>query len=146
MDRGVWNMKITEINRDVCKQLRDILDDAMQAKLKELGLDVKCGNASFDSELVTFKVDIKVAGSLDKRDKQLSDSLSWYIKYIAEELGVDKDDVLNKEYRMGVTRYKLIGYNSKAKSYPLIMQDTKTGKKYKFPDNIIKRAFMERVV
>ena len=118
----------------------------MQAKLKELGLDVKCGNASFDSELVTFKVDIKVAGSLDKRDKQLSDSLSWYIKYIAEELGVDKDDVLNKEYRMGVTRYKLIGYNSKAKSYPLIMQDTKTGKKYKFPDNIIKRAFMERVV
>tara|TARA_R110002126_G_C10131735_1_gene469608 strand:+ start:42 stop:461 length:420 start_codon:yes stop_codon:yes gene_type:complete len=139
-------MKITEINRDVCKQLRDILDDAMQAKLKELGLDVKCGNASFDSELVTFKVDIKVAGSLDKRDKQLSDSLSWYIKYIAEELGVDKDDVLNKEYRMGVTRYKLIGYNSKAKSYPLIMQDTKTGKKYKFPDNIIKRAFMERVV
>ena len=138
-------MKITEINRDVCKQLRDILDDAMQAKLKELGLDVKCGNASFDSELVTFKVDIKVAGSLDKRDKQLSDSLSWYIKYIAEELGVDKDDVLNKEYRMGVTRYKLIGYNSKAKSYPLIMQDTKTGKKYQFEEIMIRRSFTERV-
>ena len=94
---------------------------------------------------MTFKVDIKVAGAMDKREKQLSSSLDWYAQYIAEDLGVDKDEILNKEYIMGVTRYKLIGYNSKAKSYPLIMQDTKTGKKYKFAENMIRRSFMERV-
>jgi len=94
---------------------------------------------------VTFKVDIKIAGAMDKRDKKLSDSLTWYAKYIAEELGVDKNDILNKEYRIGVTRYKLIGYNSKAKTYPLIMQDIKTGKKYKFEEIMIRRAFTERV-
>jgi len=44
-----------------------------------------------------------------------------------------------------VTRYKLIGYNSKAKTYPLIMQDIKTGKKYKFEEIMIRRSFMERV-
>ena len=139
-------MKITQINKEVCRQLRVDMNEAIRSKLEEYGLEGEFLNGSFDDELVTFKVDIKIAGAMDKRDKQLSSSLTWYAKYIAEELGVDKDDILNKEYRMGVTRYKLIGYNSKAKSYPLIMQDTKTGKKYKFPDNIIKRAFMERVV
>lgn len=138
-------MKITEINREVCKQLRVDMNEAIKAKLEEYGLEGEFLNGSFDNELVTFKVDIKIAGAMDKRDKKLSDSLTWYAKYIAEELGVDKDEILNKEYRMGVTRYKLIGYNSKAKAYPIIMQDIKTGKKYKFAENMIRRSFMERV-
>tara|TARA_R100001224_G_scaffold16128_2_gene7972 strand:- start:777 stop:1196 length:420 start_codon:yes stop_codon:yes gene_type:complete len=138
-------MRITEINRDVCKQLRVDMNEAIRSKLEEYGLEGEFLNGSFDNELVTFKVDIKIAGAMDKRDKKLSDSLTWYAKYIAEELGVDKDDILNKEYRMGVTRYKLIGYNSKAKTYPLIMQDIKTGKKYKFEEIMIRRSFTERV-
>jgi len=138
-------MKITQINRDVCKQLRIDMNEAIKAKLEEYGLEGEFLNGSFDNELVTFKVDIKIAGAMDKRDKKLSDSLTWYAKYIAEELGVDKNDILNKEYRIGVTRYKLIGYNSKAKTYPLIMQDIKTGKKYKFEEIMIRRAFTERV-
>lgn len=138
-------MKITEINREVCRQLRVDMNEAIRSKLEEYGLEGEFLNGSFDDELVTFKVDIKIAGAMDKRDKKLSDSLTWYAKYIAEELGVDKDDILNKEYRMGVTRYKLIGYNSKAKTYPLIMQDIKTGKKYKFEEIMIRRSFTERV-
>jgi len=138
-------MRITEINREVCKQLRVDMNEAIKAKLEEYGLEGEFLNGSFDNELVTFKVDIKIAGAMDKRDKKLSDSLTWYAKYIAEELGVDKDEILNKEYRMGVTRYKLIGYNSKAKTYPLIMQDIKTGKKYKFEEIMIRRSFTERV-
>lgn len=138
-------MKITEINREVCKQLRVDMNEAIKAKLEEYGLEGEFLNGSFDNELVTFKVDIKIAGAMDKRDKKLSDSLTWYAQYIAEELGVDKEEILNKEYRMGVTRYKLIGYNSKAKAYPIIMQDIKTGKKYKFAENMIRRSFMERV-
>ena len=138
-------MKITQMSRDVCKQLRVDMNEAIRSKLEEYGLEGEFLNGSFDDELVTFKVDIKIAGAMDKRDKKLSDSLTWYAKYIAEELGVDKNDILNKEYRMGVTRYKLIGYNSKAKAYPIIMQDIKTGKKYKFEEIMIRRAFMERV-
>ena len=138
-------MKITEINRDVCKQLRVDMNEAIRSKLEEYGLEGEFLNGSFDDELVTFKVDIKIAGAMDKRDKKLSDSLTWYAKYIAEELGVNKDDILNKEYRMGVTRYKLIGYNSKAKTYPLIMQDIKSGKKDKFEEIMIRRSFTERV-
>ena len=138
-------MKITQINRDVCKQLRVDMNEAIKAKLEEYGLEGEFLNGSFDNELVTFKVDIKIAGAMDKLDKKLSDSLTWYAKYIAEELGVDKDDILNKEYRMGVTRYKLIGYNSKAKTYPLIMEDMETGRKYKFRESVVRDTLSRRV-
>ena len=68
-------MKITQINRDVCKQLRVDMNEAIRSKLEEYGLEGEFLNGSFDSELVTFKVDIKIAGAMDKREKQLSSSL-----------------------------------------------------------------------
>ena len=73
-------MRITEINRDVCKQLRVDMNEAIKAKLEEYGLEGEFSNGSFDNELVTFKVDIKIAGAMDKRDKQLSSSLNRYVK------------------------------------------------------------------
>ena len=39
MVRGVWNMKITQINRDVCKQLRVDMNEAIRSKLEEYGLE-----------------------------------------------------------------------------------------------------------
>lgn len=136
-------MKITQINKEICKQLRVEMNEAIRAKLAEYGLEGEFLNGSFDSELVTFKVDIKIAGSLDKRDKQLADSLTWYAKYMADELNVDVNAILDKEYRNGRDKFKLVGYNAKAKSYPLIMENLGNGKQYKFPENIIKRNFLE---
>ena len=134
------------MSRDVCKQLRVDMDEAIRPKLEEYGLEGGFLNGSFDDELVTFKVAIKIAGSLDKRDKQLSDSLSWYVKYLAEDLEVDEREILNTEYSqysgdkwVPSTYYKLVGYNSKAKRYPLIMQEVKTGKRYKFPESFIRK-------
>jgi len=141
-------MKITQINRDVCKQLRVDMNEAIRSKLEEYGLEGEFLNGSFDDELVTFKVDIKIAGAMDKRDKQLSSSLSWYVKYLAEDLEVDEEEILNKEYSefsgdtnwRRSTYYKLVGYNSKAKRYPLIMENTKDGKRYKFPESFVRNA------
>ena len=121
--------------------LRVEMNEAIRAKLAEYGLEGEFLNGSFDSELVTFKVDIKIAGSLDKRDKQLADSLSWYAKYMADELNVDVNAILDKEYRDGVAKYKLVGYNAKAKTYPLIMEKIDSGQRYKFPASFIKKSF-----
>jgi len=146
-------MKITQINRDVCKKLRVDMNEAIRSKLEEYGLEGEFLNGSFDSELVTFKVDIKIAGAMDKRDKQLSSSLSWYVKYLAEDLEVDEEEILNKEYSefsgdtnwRRSTYYKLVGYNSKAKRYPLIMENMKNGKKYKFDESTIRNILSRRV-
>ena len=143
-------MKITQINREVCKQLRIDMNEAIKAKLEEYGLEGEFLNGSFDNELVTFKVDIKIAGAMDKRDKQLSSSLDWYVKYLANDLEIDEKEILNKEYFHGRDKYKLVGYNSKAKTYPLIMENMKTGKRYKFGESIVrstlsKSTFIGRV-
>jgi hypothetical protein len=145
MVRGVWNMKITQMSRDVCKQLRVDMNEAIRSKLEEYGLEGEFLNGSFDSELVTIKVDIKIAGSLDKRDKQLSDSLSWYVKYLANTFELDEELILNEEYESNRGKYKLVGYNSKAKRYPLIMENIKDGKRYKFPESTIRNILSRRV-
>ena len=92
-------MKITQIDRDVCKQLRVDMNEAIRSKLEEYGLEGEFLNGSYDDELVTFKVEIKVAGTLDKREKQLASSLIHYVKYLAQDLEVDEEEILNKEYR-----------------------------------------------
>ena len=136
-------MKITQINRDVCKQLRVDMNEAIRSKLEEYGLEGEFLNASFDDELVTFKVDIKIAGAMDKREKQLSSSLNRYVKYLAEDLEVDEREILNREYYGSGDQYKLVGYNSNAKRYPLIMENIKDGKRYKFPESFVtKRDFV----
>jgi hypothetical protein len=145
MVRGVWNMKITKINRDVCKQLRVDMNEAIRSKLEEYGLEGEFLNGSFDDELVTFKVDIKIAGAMDKRDKQLSNSLSWYVKYLEITFELDEDLILNEEYESHGGKYKLVGYNSKAKTYPLIMEDMESRKKYKFRESVVKDTLSRRV-
>ena len=133
-------MKITQINRDVCKQLRVDMNEAIRSKLEEYGLEGEFLNGSFDDELVTFKVDIKIAGAMDKREKQLSSSLNRYVKYLAEDLEVDEREILNREYYGSGDQYKLVGYNSNAKRYPLIMENIKDGKRYKFPESFVRNA------
>ena len=138
-------MKITQINRDVCKQLRVDMNEAIRSKLEEYGLEGEFLNGSFDDELVTFKVDIKLVGAMDKRDKQLSGSLNWYVKYLANDLEIDEEEILNKEYLHGREKYKLVGYNSKAKRYPLIMENIESKKRYKFDESIVKNILSRRV-
>ena len=41
-------MRITEINREVCKQLRVDMNEAIKAKLEEYGLEGEFLNGSFD--------------------------------------------------------------------------------------------------
>ena len=138
-------MKITQINREVCKQLRVDMNEAIRSKLEEYGLEGEFLNGSFDSELVTFKVDIKIAGAMDKREKQLSSSLSWYVKYLANTFELDEELILNEEYESQGGKYKLVGYNSKAKSYPLIMEDMESRRKYKFRESIVRDTLARRV-
>ena len=41
---------------------------------------------------------------------------------------LDEELILNEEYESHRGKYKLVGYNSKAKTYPLIMEDMETGR------------------
>ena len=91
-------MKITTINKKVCAQLREEMNKVIASKLAEFGLEGEFKNATFDDSLVTFKVDIKLAGTLGKRDKQLASALDYYLGYIAIECGVAKEYIANYEY------------------------------------------------
>lgn len=130
-------MKITTINKKVCAQLREEMNKVIVSKLAEFGMEGEFKNATFDESLVTFKVEIKLAGTLGKRDKEENRALNSYLEYLAIKFSVSKEYIANYEYRVGGENYKLVGYNSNAQKYPLIMEELKSGKRYKMPTEVI---------
>jgi len=125
-------MNITEINKQVCKMLRDEINPIIQNKLKEYGLEGGLGNARYDDSTVTFKFEARLEGSPTKRDKDLQINLDRWAFQKAIQCGVEKEDILNKEYRIGANRYRLTGYNTKASKRPIYMENIMDKREYAF--------------
>lgn len=125
-------MNITEINKQVCKMLRDEINPVIQNKLREYGLEGGLGNASYDDSTVTFKFEARLEGSPTKRDKDLQVNLERWAFQKAIQCGVEKEDILNKEYKIGANRYRLTGYNTKASKRPIYMQNIMDKREYSF--------------
>ena len=134
-------MKITTINKKVCTQLREEMNKVIAGKLAEFGLEGAFKNATFDDSVVTFKCDIKLAGTLGKRDKELNRALNAYLDYLAIKCDVSKEYIANYEYCVAGEKYKLVGYNSKAPKYPLVIEKLTTGEQYKLSTEIITNKF-----
>lgn len=138
-------MVFEKIDREACKFIRAELNSVIAEKLSGFGLEGAFLSASFDDERVTFKVEIKKSGVLGERDKRVSESLTRHVKWMAEDLGVDSNKILNMVYRNGSDTFKLVGHNSRAKRFNLIMENLKNGKRYKFTEDIVRKTFSRKV-
>ena len=135
-------MNITKIDKEACKIIRAELDTVIAAKLAELGLEGGLLNGRFDDSLVTFKCEVKLAGALSKRDKDLNDALYYFAEVESYDLeGVEPKDIIEAEYLINDEKYKLVGYNSRAKKYPLVIQRIRDGEKYQAESLIVKSHF-----
>lgn len=135
-------MNITKIDKEACKIIRAELDTVIAAKLAELGLEGGLLNGRFDDSLVTFKCEVKLAGSLSKRDKDLNDALYYFAEVESYDLdGVEPKQIIEAEYLVDGQRFKLVGYNSRATKRPLIIQSVKDGTKYTVPKTVVERHF-----
>ena len=108
-----WENKLT---RDWVKQIRQALQDSIEVD----GFDIKVGNASFDDNEVTFKLNLRIKGADTREQRDL--------RTFAE---MDKIDV-SKIGEMRGEKYSLIGYRRTAKTSPYIVQNLHNDKEYIF--------------
>ena len=104
-----WENKLT---RDWVKQIRQALQDSIEVD----GFDIKVGNASFDDDEVTFKLNLRIKGAETREQKDL--------RRFAE---MDKIDT-SKIGEMRGEKYSLIGYRRTAKTRPYIVQNLHNNK------------------
>ncbi len=108
---------IKEFNKQNLKEIREMLNKALAGIHPDLIAEAQ--NASFTSGEVTFKLNIKIKGAKSRAASMLEE--------IAGYRGID----ITKTSADG---YKLVGYESKKRTRPWVVEKVSTGKRYVMSD------------
>jgi hypothetical protein len=117
------------LNRKLVKNLRAVLDDALNDNESFEQFIVEVGSANFSDTEVTFKVNLRIKGAKSQSEKELED---W--------AGIYKLD-LNKVARLDGKEFKLSGYRRRARKKPFLIKDLQNGGEYIISDEIAKKYF-----
>ena len=121
------------LNRKMVKDLRAILDDALNdnESLKEFIVEI--GSANFSDTEVTFKVNLRMNGAKSQSQKDL------------EFYGTMDNLDLTKIAKLDGKDFSLSGFRRKARTKPYLIQDLKTGGEYIITTDTAKRYFGKEV-
>ena len=117
------------LNRKLVKNLRAVLDDALNDNESFEQFIVEVGSANFSDTEVTFKVNLRIKGAKSQSEKELED---W--------AGIYKLD-LNKVARLDGKEFKLSGYRRRARKKPFLIKDLQNGGEYIISDDTAKKYF-----
>lgn len=95
--------------------------------LSNYKLDI--GNCSYNDSKATFKLEVTIKGAKSEERVELEKNADYF--------GLD----LNKEH----PEWILVGYNRKARDYPILMEKKSNGKTYKFTLESAKQMFKKEV-
>lgn len=121
---------MTYMTRDKAKMLRRVLEETFanhENKYKDYAINV--GNASFDSQEVTFKVTLRIKDAERKEKLDLDNFAHFYDvepQKIADVHGI---------------KYQLVGYRVKARTKPFIVLNLQNNQEYVFTEDMGKRFF-----
>ena len=118
------------LDRNKVKQLRDKLQSILGVQPYFLdSYEITVGNASFNDDEVTFKLNIKVKGAKSQAEKDLE---QWSTIHNLD---------LTKTARIDGKTFMLSGYRRKARTKPYLMKDMASGNEYIATSDTVKMYF-----
>lgn len=125
---------ITKIDKNECRVIRDAIVNALKDVENTLGLEINLGSGRFDEDCLTFnKVNCKVRGAKSQEQKDLD----WFLTTTHAYDNVDFDKVFFYQGK----KFKVSGFNMKARTNRWNIVDTLTNKKYRINDDTLKAWF-----
>lgn len=116
--------------REIRRELEKAIDTHQQIKMGDLDKYVfNVGNCSYNDSKATFKLEVTIRGAKSEERVELERN--------AEYFGLD----LDKDH----PEWILVGYNRKAREYPILMEKKSNGKTYKFKLESAKQMFKKEV-
>ena len=121
------------LNRKMVKDLRAILDDALNdnESLEQFIVDI--GSANFNDTEVTFKVNLRMKGAKSQSQKDL--------EFYGNMHNLD----LTKIAKLDGKDFSLSGFRRKARTKPYLIQDLKNGGEYIITTDTAKKYFGKEV-
>jgi 23S rRNA A1618 N6-methylase RlmF len=121
-----WQDKLT---RHIVKELRETLDNILKDNERLEQFNVTVGNASFNDDEATFKLNIRVKGAKSQSEKDL------------ELYGNMHNLDLEKVSKIDGKTFKLSGFRRKARSKPYLIKQLGTDKEYIITTEVAKKYF-----
>jgi len=125
------------IDKKTCQVLRNelqrIIEESKDYDSLNNQFDIKVGNASFDSQEVTFKLTLRLKNAESKESMDLDKYADLY------------DVVPQKVADVHGIKYKLVGYRVKARTKPFIVLNLQNNQEYIFTEDMGKRFFGKEV-
>ena len=130
---------ITEINPKTIKQVRQMIKDSLSVIMEDNNLRFELGNATYDEDSFKFTgFRISLADALTPEQKDLKEIIAmrkkadFYKTLDDTKIGWDRS-----------VAYKLVGYKSRARKKPWVIQGVENGQQYVAADSIVERMFGE---
>jgi hypothetical protein len=115
-------------DKATARKIRELMQKALEDADIE-GMTISVGNCSFTEGEATYKVNVLLDGGKSKEQTAL--------EQLATLMSLDTSKIATLE---GM-KVSLVGYNSKARKRPWIIQDLTTAQKYILDDDTAKRLF-----
>ena len=121
------------IDKKTCQVLREelqrVIEESKDYDSLNNQFDIKVGNASFDSQEVTFKLTLRLKDAERKESMDLNRYANLY-------------DVVPQKVADGHgIKYKLVGYRVKARKQPFIVLNLTNNKEYLFTEDLGRKHF-----
>jgi hypothetical protein len=121
------------IDKKTCQVLRNelqrIIEESKDYDSLNNQFDIKVGNASFDSQEVTFKLTLRLKNAESKESMDLDRYADLY--------NVEPQKVADVH---GI-KYKLVGFRVKARKQPFIVLNLTNNKEYLFTEDLGRKHF-----
>ena len=118
--------------REELRQIRAELEKAIDKHQQVKDIDkynFTVGNCSYNDSKATFKLEVTIKGAKSEERVALEKNADYF--------GID----LDKDH----PEWILVGYNRKARGYPILMERKSNGKTYKFDLENAKKLFGKEV-
>ena len=135
---------ITEINPKTIKQVRQMIKDSLSVIMEDNNLRFELGNATYDDDSFKFTgFRISLADALTPEQKTLKQIIDMRRK--ADWLKTIDDTKLGYDagYEDSSVAYKLVGYKSRARKKPWIIENVENGQQYIASDSLVEKMFGE---
>ena len=127
---GFERQELREIRAELEKAISRHQEWHKQLDIKSMSkYNFDVGNCSYTDSKATFKLEVTIKGAKSEERVALEKSADYF------GLDLDKDH----------PEWKLVGYNRKARGYPILMEKKSNGKTYKFTLESAKKLFGKEV-
>lgn len=128
---------INKINPDSIKEIRTMIQDSLNDIMKDNGLVLDFGNATYDEDSVKFtNFKVRLANADNEMMKFLKQENQYRIMHDEKPFDLEKEGTMNGQ------QYTLVGYNRRARKMPYIVKRVIGGGEFKIAEHTAIRMFV----